>query len=255
MSLVEVVTALGILAFTLGGVLGALLQSRRMTEGSVAQNTALTIVQGYLEQLKKMELKDLLGSANATLPIDGNGNPTFYTAGSYKVPTIRGPDTNVATTASIADALTVVPLAQGSSAPPLPSSITPGTTPTGAVDNLRNFDMAKDYTATEMSTTDTTTVGTEATTQTWTAAWPGATSYPPYTNIDGSTNTTVSTTVGATDLRLNLWVWIKDLGGSTTNAANVYGITIIYTYQYRDGARTKYVMGSIRNIRSLVPTL
>jgi len=255
MTLVEVVIALGIFALALGGVLAALLQSRRLTEGSIAQNTALIIVQGYLEQMKKMEIKDLLGSAYASSPTDTNGKPSFYTAASYKIPTIRGPDTTTSTTASIADSLTVVPLAQGSSAPPTLSSITPGTTPTGAVDNLRNFDMAKDYTATQMSTSDTTATGTTVATQTWTAVWPGATSYPPYTNTDGTTNPNVSSTVGATDLKLNLWIWVKDLTASTPNATYVYGITIIYTYQYRDGARTRYVMGSIRNIRSLVPTL
>lgn len=252
MTLVEVVTALGIFAMMLGGMLAALMQSRRLTEGSVAQNTALIIVQGYLEQMKKMEMKDLLGSALCSSQLDANGNPSFYTGGNYAVPTIRGADTSTSTTASVADSLTVIPLAQGSSYPPSVSSLTAGVTPSGVVDNLRNFDMAKDTSATQMSSSDTSaTTGTI----TWTSAWPQASTYPPYTNADGTSNVNVSSTVGATDLKLNLWVWVKDLGGSTTNASNVFGITIIYTYQFKDGGRTKYVMGSVRSIRSEVPTL
>jgi len=51
-----------------------------------------------------------------------------------------------------------------------------------------------------------------------------------------------------------MWVWVKDLSGSTTYAAKVYSITAIYTWQFRDGNKTRYIMGTVRSIRSAVPT-
>jgi len=46
MTLVEVVVAVGVLALMLGGILSSLVQMRRQAAASVAQNSALTIVQG-----------------------------------------------------------------------------------------------------------------------------------------------------------------------------------------------------------------
>ena len=52
MTIIEVAVASTILAMVLGGVLQAMLQSRRMTEGSVRQASISSLVQGYLEQIK-----------------------------------------------------------------------------------------------------------------------------------------------------------------------------------------------------------
>ncbi|HTZ19850.1 MAG TPA: hypothetical protein VMC06_03125, partial [Opitutaceae bacterium] len=134
---------------------------------------------------------------------------------------------------------------------PALDSVTPGVTPTGIgiVDNLRGFDMAKDPSATTETSTDTQ-AGDVTAQIAWTTAWPGAQTY-----TTAASNGVVSSTTGATDLHLNLWVWVQDLSGSTTsNAKQVYGITIIYTWQYLDGGRTKYAIGSVSNIRSNVPS-
>jgi hypothetical protein len=220
MTLMEVIISLSVLAVTMGGVFAALMQSRRLTEGSVVQNSALTVVQGYVEQMKNMELVELVGGQ------DSKGNPVLNTA-SYSIPT-RLDDTHTD------------PLMTSTGTPPDLNSITPGTTPSGVVDNLKRFDTAKDSTDTS-TTTDTVDSGAAATAQVaWNTVWPGALTFP-------------ATTVGKTDLKLNLWVWITDLSVSTT-AQRVFGIRVIYTWQYQDGGRVKYNVGTVRVIRSSVPS-
>jgi type II secretory pathway pseudopilin PulG len=220
MTLVEVMIAASVLALATGGVFASLMQSRRLTEGSVVQNSALTIVQGYVEQMKNMELRDLLGGA-----LDAKGNP-ILASGSYTIPTKL-------------DDVTADPLVRSTGAIPALSSLTPGTTPSRLIDNLKNFDILKDSTDTTFDTSDTSYAYT--TQVAWSTIWPGAANFP-------------STTVGRNDLKMNVWVWITDLSASGTAAQKVYGITVIYTWQYRDGGQPKYILGTVRAIRSTVPT-
>jgi type II secretory pathway pseudopilin PulG len=65
--LVEVAVAMMILSLVVVGLLGALMQSRRLTEASIYQNTANTIIQGYIEQMKNMGIDDLTSSPIRTL--------------------------------------------------------------------------------------------------------------------------------------------------------------------------------------------
>jgi type II secretory pathway pseudopilin PulG len=61
-TLVEVAVAMLLLSMVIVGLLGSLMQSRRLTEASIYQNTANTIIQGYIEQMKNMEVSDLTQS-------------------------------------------------------------------------------------------------------------------------------------------------------------------------------------------------
>lgn len=226
MTLVEVMFSMAILAMALMGILAIQMQSRRLTEGSVYQNTALTIVQGYLEQMKNIDLNTLLNA-------DANGNPQI--SASYSLPTKYN------------DAITD-PIKTSTGSPPDLSTITPGTTPSGVQDNLKSYDMYKDTTDTSMTQTDTTYY--DVTKQVaWSTQWPNATDYS-----GASTYGTVSTTTGKNDLHMNLWVWINDLTGTTTYARQTYGITIVYTWQYIDGGRIRYSMGTVRTVRSNIPS-
>ncbi len=228
MTLSEVIVALFILSLAILGILGVQMQSRRLTEGSVYQNTALTIVQGYMEQMKNMSINSLLN------PTPGTGVPRLNV--SFFIPALFSDTTTDNIWAS-------------TGAVPALSSITPGVTPigTGIVDNLRGFDMAKDPSATTETSTDTSATTAQVA---WTTAWPSAQAYTTATS-----NGVVSTTTGKNDLHLNLWVWIQDLSGTTTaNAKQTYGITIIYTWQYLDGGRVRYAMASVRSVRSIVPS-
>lgn len=79
MTIVEVMFASGILAMVLLGVLQGMLQSRRMTEGSIRQATCASLVQGYMEQIKSLKyattLNALPSSPSAT---PGSGTLTDW---------------------------------------------------------------------------------------------------------------------------------------------------------------------------------
>ncbi len=67
MTLVEVMAAVIILSMVLLGVLQGMLQSRRMTEGSIRQASVGSLVQGYIEQIKSIKYADT-GNALTTSP-------------------------------------------------------------------------------------------------------------------------------------------------------------------------------------------
>jgi type II secretory pathway pseudopilin PulG len=77
MSLLEVMIGLAVLGFIATGVLAAFVQSRRLTEGSIRQNTAVTAAQGYIEQMKNMEFAQLALDPIPTLISQGTPDPLF----------------------------------------------------------------------------------------------------------------------------------------------------------------------------------
>ncbi len=211
MTLVEVAVAVGILAIILGGILASLMQMRRLAAVSVAQNAALTIVQGYIEQLKNMSLQQFVNAD----PADSQNNPRLTV--SFVLPTLKD------------SSATVIPLTATPSGVTLTGSPW-GTTPTGVYDNLQTFDM--DSRAIPGM-------------DTWATIWPGAnTSLTPYP----------TTVPGKTDLCMNFWVQITDLTPTSSSQCKAYSVVIYYTYRYRDGNRVKYIMDSVRTIRSAVQT-
>ncbi len=64
-TLIEIMVAMVILGFSGLALLSGLMQSRRYTELAIHENTALTIGQGYIEQMKNMEFASL---GEAVLP-------------------------------------------------------------------------------------------------------------------------------------------------------------------------------------------
>lgn len=231
MTLIEVVTALGVMSIMMAGILAALMQTRRLASASVAQNCATTIVQGYVEQLKNIPLQAFVNAD----PTDTQNNPNLTV--SFLLPTLKDqtrplnsddpPPNQLETTPS------TVPLATLTSA-------TPGTTPAGVVDNLQTFDV------------DSRTI---AGTTTWAATWPGAnTTLQPYPAADARYPSNTNVTPGKSDLHMNFWVQIIDLTPAASSKCKAYGFVIVYTWQYVDGGRIKYAMGSVRSIRSAVQT-
>lgn len=224
MTFVEVITALAVFSLLLAGILSVLLQTRRLSAASVAQNCAVTIVQGYIEQIKNLPLQQFV---NAT-PGDPLLNPNLSV--SFALPTLkdRTPGNEwiqLKTTPSTVAASTLL-------------AANPGTTPTGAVDNLQSFDMDS---------------RAAAGTTTWAAIWPGATSYPP-SPPTGTTPASNANVPGRSDLRMNFWVQITDLTPTSSAKSKCYGILIVYTWQYLDGSRIRYARDSIRAARSAVQT-
>jgi type II secretory pathway pseudopilin PulG len=191
------------------GLLAGLLQSRRLTDSSVCQNSAQAAVQSYIEQLKNMSAATLCNSQASGIP----------PATSYALPTEINDTT--------ADALYTTPT---TTPPPDLSTLTPGVTPTGVVDNLKDI------------TADPTRRGAQTT---WAAIWPHAST----TNI-----ATASATPYWNDLHLNIWVWVTDLTPGFAASEKCYGITFIYTWEFWDGYKFKYYIGSVRTTHSAVPT-
>jgi Tfp pilus assembly protein PilV len=229
MTLVEVMFAMGIFSLLMLGILRAFLQTRRLTEGSIYQETAQTIVTGYIEQLKTTPINYIKNSPGSSPANIGT---------SFAIQTLY-------------DNLTNDYLWTTTGTPPALSTITPGTTPAGVVDNLRSFDMSTSTTTTNVTGLGAFTNGPSP--LAWSTIWPGANNYPA-TIAAGTTPSTTpydySTRVpDNSDLHLNLWVWVQDLSVAGS-ANNVYGITVIYTFQFVEGGRRRYQMGEVRTIRS-----
>ncbi len=70
-TLVEIMVAMVILGFSALALLSGLMQARRYTELAIRENTALTIAQGYIEQMKNMEFASLDEAVLPTLFHEG----------------------------------------------------------------------------------------------------------------------------------------------------------------------------------------
>ncbi len=115
LTLVEVMVATFVLAQFCMGLLSVLIQSRQLTEGSIRQGATLAIFQGHLDQLRGIDYADLPVSA------------------------ATAPSTPVTVTTQL-DASAATPLTLSYGTPP--GTLPPvGTTPPGAVDNLRTIDV------------------------------------------------------------------------------------------------------------------
>ena len=179
-TLIEVLIASLVLSILCGGILAMIVQSRRLTEGSIVQNSVVTVMQGYIEQVKSMEYSLLAPS----LPSAPSVNPTIPTVLDESMP----------------DPLT---LSWGTPPTSMPDL---GTTPTGAVTNTKTIAIKN-----------------------------------PAVNPNDS-------------ITLTIWVWVQDLTDIPSNVGGSKAVTMIYTYQFRDGGRTRSIRNSIRTIRSVVPS-
>ncbi len=56
------------------------------------------------------------------------------------------------------------------------------------------------------------------------------------------------------DLEIKIWLWVQDASVVAVDATQVRAITIIYHWRFRDGARDRWHVGVVRNIRSSAPT-
>ncbi len=213
MSIMEVVLAMFVLVLIFGSILDLLLYTNRITAETTTDSSASTIAVGYMEQLRSIPLTAFI-NADET---DSNIYKSPRLTVSFTMPTIQKQNaTTVQLRTTPSDVTSAVLLGSP-----------PGTTPTGAVDNLQSFDV---------NDTLSTTTGS------WTTIWPGATSY-----------TSASPNPGASDLHMNFWLQVTDLTPAAAPKNKAYGILLIYTWQVHVGSRTVYRMASLRSIRSSIP--
>lgn len=175
LTIVEVMVSLGVLAMLMMGLFASLLQSRRLTEASIYQNSANTIIQGYIEQMKNMEFEELSRTVI----------PTRLDESTL--------DTLTPSTVAVVD----------------PDTVVLGTVPTGVTNNVKVVDVNN----TPTITTD--------------------------------------------DLTLNIWVWVQGMdspAAATLAQSRVLGITMVYVWEHRDGQQVRRFLGTVRTIRSFVPT-
>jgi type II secretory pathway pseudopilin PulG len=89
MTLTEVVIALGLLAILSASVISITFQIRSNAEQSVYQNTALTLAQGYMEQIRHLDYTTLKSvaqdsSSSVTLPLNNaSGGAITPVSGSF----------------------------------------------------------------------------------------------------------------------------------------------------------------------------
>ncbi|MGK0239417.1 MAG: Tfp pilus assembly protein PilV [Candidatus Pelagisphaera sp.] len=99
-SLVEIMISIGLLGLSGFGLIAGLLQSRQMTEAAIYQSTALTIAQGYVEQIKNMEFESLDEAALPTLFHEGTAD-TLTVSPTPANPNLGDPNTDIPNTKSI----------------------------------------------------------------------------------------------------------------------------------------------------------
>ena len=100
LTLIEIMMAIAILGMSSFGLLAGLLQSRQMTEAAIYQGTALTIGQGYMEQIKNMEFASLDESTLPTLFHEGSSD-TLAVSPTPSNPEIGNSNTDILNTKTI----------------------------------------------------------------------------------------------------------------------------------------------------------
>jgi Tfp pilus assembly protein PilV len=125
MTLIEICISATLLTIGMIAVLGSLLYARRMSESSIYQNAAVTVVQGYIEQMKNMEFTDLPYITAAGSVMAGSG------ATSTQIPTRLNASTTdplIISTATTIPSLTSMGVTAGSAS--------------GITDNIKTIDVS-----------------------------------------------------------------------------------------------------------------
>ena len=204
LSLVEVMCSLFILGLVMLGLIGNFVQSRRVTEGAVLHAAATALVYGMIEQIKDLDYATMLPNyeADPSVPKDANNLPTV----SPPYIRLRLNQEKVVWLKVVHTSPTDEDDTTDDILPPQGPTYTPGPddTVSGAVDN-----------------------------------WLGSI---PLSTITGSMSQQIN---------LNMWVWIDDISNKgkwsaegtqpQPDCADVKKITIIYTYRYQDGAKTRTI--------------
>jgi hypothetical protein len=204
LSLVEVMCSLFILGLVMLGLIGNFVQSRRVTEGAILHAAATALVYGMIEQIKDLDYATMLPNyeADPSVPKDANNQPTV----TPPYIRLRLNQDKIVWLKVVHTTPTDEDDATASILPPQGPSSTPAPTATvaGALDN-----------------------------------WLGSI---PLSTVTGSMSQQIN---------LNMWVWIDDISNKGVwaaenvqpkpDCADIKKITVIYTYSYQDGSKTRTI--------------
>lgn len=123
MTLVEVATAVGLIAMISTSLIAASILTRRLTEIAVYQSSVAAIMQGYLEQIKNMPYDMLPLSPPSSTSMSGASYVSSYTLATQKDDVVT-------------DHLVLSPLPVLS-----PGNISPPAVPTAVYDNAKVFEV------------------------------------------------------------------------------------------------------------------
>ena len=199
--------ALIIQATVMLAIIGSFIQSRRVTESSVLHAAATSMIYGIIEQIKELDY-------TAQVPSD-EVDPYAPTGTGAPVP----PYIRVRINQNIVKWLQVVHTPASTIAAP--------TTPMGPT-----YTPSPDVAAADVKIALTNPDGT---------AISSPVASPAVDNWIG--NIPLSTVTGTTSqqINLNIWLWVDEIPDLTRDVANVKKFTMIYTYSYQDGNRTRTV--------------
>lgn len=195
--------SLTLMAMMMAGFIGTFVQSRRVTESAVLHAAATSMVYGIIEQIKQLDYSSLLPNYEQ--------DPQETT--SKTPPYLR------------------IRINQSTPIWLMVTHTTAGNTPKGPIKTP-----PADVVAANVK-------------YDWTAGSPVAS--PAIDNTMG--NIPLSTVTGTTSqqINLNIWIWIDEIANTgtwsaegtapTTDSSEVKKVTVIYTYQYQDGSKTRTV--------------
>jgi hypothetical protein len=123
MTLVEVATAIGLIAMISTSLIAASILTRRLTEVAVYQSSVAAIMQGYLEQIKNMPYDMLPLSPPAGTSMTASTYVSQYSLATQK------------------DDVTADPLILSPLAPLTPASLSPPAVPSSVYGNVKMFDV------------------------------------------------------------------------------------------------------------------
>lgn len=143
-TLVEVMISSLVLSLVMFGSMSALVQNRKLTETSIFQNAAMTVIQGYMEQIKEAKFSTVpyyrdgvLVPANTDDPIEG-----LATENRAKAIKTYLNNTDVDTVGNENGETITDYLLISSGTPIAATAVVPGgPAPTGVIDNLKIIDV------------------------------------------------------------------------------------------------------------------
>jgi hypothetical protein len=146
LTLIEVMIASLVLSLVVVSSMNVLIQNRKVTETSIFQNAAMTVVQGYMEQIKEASFDNMPCYRDGVLVPSSTNNPiaglTSENRGKAIETKFNNSDIDTNTLGEDNGETVTDYLLISSGTPIAPTNVTPGgATPTGVIDNYKVIDV------------------------------------------------------------------------------------------------------------------